>query len=95
MYKYVQITTPPYAQQDSIIDQLNTSNMPNSFAATTNSLYVSREWYANPISKINDESKFDMLVDNSLLILDLAPKLTHQESIIQVVEILILGKDDV
>jgi hypothetical protein len=40
-YKHVEITTPPYAQQGSIINQLSTSDLPNSFAEATNSLEVS------------------------------------------------------
>jgi hypothetical protein len=65
-YKHVEITTPPYAQQDSIIDHLNTNGMPNSFVEGTNSLNVFGNWHIDLVFEINVES-------NSLFILDLAP----------------------
>lgn len=69
--------------------------MLDSFAKVSNSLDVSRDQHANLISKINDESRSDVFEDNSLLILDLTPKSTCQDSTIYVVEVFVSGKDEV
>ena len=68
--------------------------MSDSFAKVSNSLDVSRDQHANLIFKINDESKSDVLVDNSLHILDLTVKSTCQDSKIYVVEVFVSGKDE-
>jgi len=48
--------------------------------------------HANSISNIDDETKFNMIIEKSSIALDLASKSNNQEFIKQIVEVLVRFK---